>query len=169
MYSKTNVRAMCEGALCIALSIVLSKLNIFEMPQGGSVDLELVPLILFAYRRGIKWGVGAAALDGLLKILLGGYVYNPIQAIVDYPLAYAFAGLAAITPRIAGLIIAAVGQIACHVISGVIFFSQYAPEGQSPFIYSLLYNTPVISVKYLISGIVALLLWKALEKALPEA
>lgn len=158
---------MIEGALCIALSIVLSKINLFEMPQGGSVDFELVPLLLFTYKRGLKWGARAGALTGIVKILLGGYVYNVIQAVLDYPLAYAFVGLAAFHPMILGLILAAAGQTACSVISGVVFFASYAPEGQSPLAYSLAYNVPVLGVKYILSGIAALILWKALERELP--
>ncbi len=57
-----SVSIMIEGALCIALCIVLEKINIFSMPQGGSVDFELIPLILFAYRRGVRWGIQAGAL-----------------------------------------------------------------------------------------------------------
>ena len=162
-----NIAVMIEGALCIALSIVLSKFNLFTMPQGGSVDFSLMPLIVFTYRRGLKWGVQAGILSGLIRIVLGSYVYNPIQAALDYPLSYAFIGLTASHPRIVGLILAAIGKIACHVVSGAIFFAQYAPEGQNPWIYALIYNGPVESVKFILSGIVALILWKALERELP--
>ena len=162
-----NVLIMIEGALCIALSIVLSYFDLFKMSQGGSVDFSLMPLIVFSYRRGLKWGIQAGIVTGLLRIFLGGYVYNPVQAILDYILSYAFVGLTAMHPRIVGLIISAIGKIACHVLSGVIFFANYAPEGQSPLIYSLMYNVPVESVKYILSGIVALILWKALEHELP--
>ncbi|MBQ3447875.1 MAG: energy-coupled thiamine transporter ThiT [Synergistaceae bacterium] len=158
---------MIEGALCIALCIVLEKINIIAMPQGGSVDFELIPLLLFTYRRGAKWGVQAGALAGVVKILLGGYFLNVVQVILDYPLAYACVGLAAIRPKVVGLVVAALGQITCSVISGVVFFAQYAPEGQSPLMYSLLYNGPVLGAKYILSGIVAMFMWKVLERDLP--
>jgi thiamine transporter len=164
-----RIAIMIEGALCIALSVVLSYFDLFKMPQGGSVDFSLMPLIVFTYRRGLKWGVQAGILSGLIRILLGSHVYNPIQAVLDYPLAYAFIGLTASTPKIVGLILAAIGKIACHVVSGVIFFAKYAPEGQNPWMYSLIYNAPVESVKFILSGIVALILWKALERELPVA
>lgn len=166
---RKSVAIMIESALCIALSIVLSKFDLFIMPQGGSVDFSLMPLIVLTYRRGLKWGVQAGILSGLIRILLGSYVYNPIQAILDYPLSYAFIGLTASTPKIVGLILAAIGKIACHVVSGAIFFAKYAPEGQNPWMYSLIYNVPVESVKFILSGIVALILWKALEHELPVA
>ncbi len=162
-----NVLIMIEGALCIALSIVLSYFALFKMSQDGSVDFSLMPLIVFSYRRGLKWGIQAGIVTGLLRIFLGGYVYNPVQAILDYILSYAFVGLTAMHPRIVGLIISAIGKIACHVLSGVIFFANYAPKGQSPLVYSLAYNVHVESVKYILSGIVALILWKALEHELP--
>lgn len=162
-----RIAVMIEGALCIALCIVLEKINIFSMPQGGSVDFELIPLLLFTYRRGLKWGMLIGFLTGLVKIMLGGYMLNVIQVALDYPLAYACVGLAAFHPRVVSLFLAAAGQIACSVVSGAIFFAEYAPEGQSPWIYSLLYNTPVLGAKYILSGIVAIFMWKVLERDLP--
>ena len=168
MLSKhNNIVVMVEGALSIALAIVLSKINLFRMPQGGSINFELVPLMIFAYRRGLKKGIFAGALVGILKILLGGYVLNLIQAILDYPLAFACVGLVSFGPKILGFILAACGQISCSIISGAYFFGEYAPEGQNAWIYSFFYNAPVLGVKYLISFIVALILWRALEKNLP--
>jgi len=165
-YNHKNNIAMIEGALCIALSIVLSNFTLFRMPQDGSIDFELVPLMIFAYRRGLKHGLIAGFLVGLLKILLGGYVLNFVQAVLDYPLAFMCAGLIAVKPKILGFLIAACGQISCSVVSGAYFFSQYAPEGQNAWVYSLLINVPVLGLKYLISFIAALILWKALEKQL---
>ena len=164
---KINLAAMIEGALCIALAIVLSKLNIFALPQGGSVDLELVPLLLFAYRRGPKLGVLAGILTGFVKILIGAHVYHPVQMILDYPLAYAFVGIAAFYPRVLWLILAAFCQIASHVISGVIFFAEYAPQGWNPWLYSIIYNGPLFAAKYAVSSIIAILLWRVLQRTMP--
>ena len=161
-----SIAPMTECALCVALSFVMSKINLFTMPQGGSVDFELVPLILFAYRRGWKWGINAGILTGLMRIILGSYFYTPIQVILDYPLAYSFVGLADLHPWWLGLIVAWAGQTASSVVSGAIFFAQYAPEGQSPWVYSFFYNAPVLGMKYILSGIAAFLLWKILEREL---
>ena len=155
---------MVEGALCIALAIALSKIYLFRMPQGGKIDFELVPVMIFAFRRGLKKGIFAGFLVGLLKIIFGAEMLNPLQFFLDYPLAFACTGLVAFGPKILGLIIAACGQIACSVVSGAYFFAEYAPEGQNAWVYSFFYNAPVLGVKYLISFIVALILWRALEK-----
>ena len=164
----SNIVIMIEGALCIALAFVLSKLNLFRMPQGGSVNFELVPLMIFAYRRGLRKGLLAGFLNGILKMIVGGYILNPAQAALDYPVAFMCVGLAALSPKIWGFFLAACSQILCSVLSGVIFFAEYALEGQNPWIYSFLYNAPVLGAKYLISFIAALFLWKALEKNLPS-
>ena len=66
-YRTSRTVVLVERALCITLSVVLSYLRLFRMPQGGSVNLELVPLILFAWRRGLYWGTGAGVLTGVLK------------------------------------------------------------------------------------------------------
>ena len=163
----SNTVIMVEGALCVALSIVLSKFDLFRMPQGGTIDFELVPVMILAYRRGLKWGVFGGVLIGITKMLTGGYILNPVQAFLDYPLAFARVGLCAIHPKIIGFIIAACGQILCSIVSGAYFFAEYAPEGQNPWIYSFFYNAPVLGTKYVISWIVALILWKALERELP--
>ena len=162
----TNTVAMVECALYIALSFVLTKVNLFTMPQGGSVDFELVPLILFTYRRGWKWGLIAGTMEGVLRILLGAYFLNVAQVILDYPLAYSFVGLTDLHPFWLGLIAAWAGMIASSVVSGAIFFAQYAPEGQNPWVYSLFYNAPVLGAKYIVSGIAAFILWKILERDL---
>lgn len=164
---RTNIISMIEGALCIALALVLTRLNLFVMPQGGSVDLELVPLLLFAYRRGAKLGILVGALTGIMKVLTGSYFLNIVQVVLDYPLAYAFAGIAAFFPRFLWLVLAALGQLTSHVISGAVFFAQYAPHGWNPWLYSLIYNAPVILAKYALSSIIAIILWRILQKAMP--
>ena len=166
--ARNNISAMIEGALCIALSVVLTKVNLFKMPNGGSVDLELVPLMLFAFRHGVKFGVGTGALCGIVKILTGGYFFNVIQVFLDYPLAYAFSGLSGFKIKILGILMAASGQIISHVISGAVFFAEYAPAGQNAWLYSLIYNAPVITVKYVLSGFIAMILCKALNSLVPS-
>ncbi|MDO4787069.1 MAG: energy-coupled thiamine transporter ThiT [Fretibacterium sp.] len=160
---------LVEGALCIALSVVLSYIRLFRLPQGGSVNLELVPLILFAWRRGLFWGCGAGVLAGVLNLLLGGYVTHPVQAVLDYPAAYGAMGLAALFPRqkLSGLLVAALAQFACHLLSGAIFFASYAPEGTNPWVYSAVYNGSFLAPKVILSAVVTWFLLRKLERIHP--
>ena len=41
-----TVRMLCEGAVMIALALVLGLLKPFELPQGGSISLEMLPLFI---------------------------------------------------------------------------------------------------------------------------
>ena len=93
-----NVRItiLVEGALAIALSVVFSALRLWSMPQGGSITLEMLPLFLFALRRGGRYGCAAGAVSGLMQLLTGGYMVHIAQAALDYPLAFGVLGVAEI-------------------------------------------------------------------------
>lgn len=137
-----STRTLVEGSLAAALSVALSYLKIWNMPQGGSVTLENVPLVLFALRHGLRGGLSAGAVSGTIQLLLGGYVAHPAQALLDYPLAFASLGLAALAPRPlwAGALLGSLARFCCHVLSGVVFFASYAPEGTNVWIYAIGYN-----------------------------
>ncbi len=161
--SRFDASVFMEGVFCVFMAATLSKLNLLNLPQGGSVDLELVPLMIFAWRHGMAWGSCAGAMFGIVKILLGGYIRSPIQAFIDYPLAYSTIGLVAIFPDLAqrrtvGIIVAAFGEIACKLMTGAIVYGRYAPYGQSPWAYSIAYHAPGIALKFSISGAISILL-----------
>lgn len=73
--NKTTKR-ITEGGLMIAAAIVLSYFRI-QFLQAGSINFCMVPLILFAVRWGLGWGIGAGAIFGTLKYFLaGGFAIN---------------------------------------------------------------------------------------------
>ncbi|MDR2780334.1 MAG: energy-coupled thiamine transporter ThiT [Synergistaceae bacterium] len=167
--SFNRTRALVEGALCVALSVVFSNFKLFSLPQGGSVTLEMAPLLYFSYKYGYKWGVPAGAMSGLLQMLMGGYVAHPAQAVLDYPAAFACMGIGGVFGQsgkgaAAGTALAAIARMACHVLSGVIFFASYAPEGQNVWIYSLVYNASFMTPSIIITAVVAWVLWKKFLK-----
>ena len=69
---------MCEGAVCVALSLVLSYMKIPIGAGfggwGGSIDLVMIPLIVYALRRGTGWGLGAGLVFGTLKFFFAGSI-----------------------------------------------------------------------------------------------
>ena len=69
--SKTKV--LVEGALLIAISAVLSIWPKFKfLPYGGSITVcSMLPIILFSYRRGIKWGLLAGLAFALIQTITG--------------------------------------------------------------------------------------------------
>ena len=46
--TRRNTRALVEGAIMIALATILGYLRLYRFPFGGSVDLALIPILIFA-------------------------------------------------------------------------------------------------------------------------
>ena len=99
-----GVRAIAEIGVAVALAAALSWIAQafpLRMPQGGSFGLEMLPILFIAMRRGVLPGVVAGGLFGLLQLTgVAGtpYIYHPLQAALDYPLAFAALGLAGLVP-----------------------------------------------------------------------
>ena len=49
---KTNLklRSLVEGALFVALAQVLGYLKLFELPQGGSIVISMLPIFIYCAR-----------------------------------------------------------------------------------------------------------------------
>ncbi len=154
------VYTITEIGVAVALSVVLSMIRVFRMPQGGSVSLEMLPIFYVALRSGGGVGLLAGLAFGLAKLLLGPYVVHPIQLLLDYPLAFAFLGLAGFFPKypVIGIILGGLGRFAMHVLSGAIFFASYTPEGTNVWLYSATYNASYMVPELVIAVIVMLVL-----------
>ena len=49
---RTKTRALTEGAIMVALATALSYVKFFELPNGGSVCIGMVPILIYC----IRWG-----------------------------------------------------------------------------------------------------------------
>jgi len=152
-------KVIAEAVDIIALTFVLKDLlpPIYQLPQGGSITLGgMVPLLWFALRRGWRLGILAGGIYGLVHIAMGGYVIDPIQALLDYPLAFGVLGVAGFFRKypMLGVGTGIIGRFVFHFISGIVFFSIYAPVGMHPAVYSAIYNGSYLIGEFLISAIV---------------
>ena len=87
--------ALSYAAVAIAMSFALAEVRLFRLPQGGSITFaSLLPLAIFSYIFGIKRGLLVALTFGMLRAISDPWILHPIQFILDYPLAFAFIGLA---------------------------------------------------------------------------
>jgi len=162
-YAKTGTKIIAEGAVAVALSVILKDVlpPVIRLPQGGSVSAAgMVPLFWFSMRYGLRAGLEIGVIYGLVHMALGGYVINPVQAILDYPLAYAALGLSGLFRKypIVGVGVGVVGRFLCHFISGIVFFAIYAPEGMNPALYSAIYNGSYLIIEFIISSIIIYIL-----------
>ena len=169
-----DTRVLTEAAISVALAFVLGLFVLFKMPVGGSVSLEMIPLILLALRQGWKVGAVAGAAYGLLDLAIDPFVVHPVQLLLDYPLAFGVLGLAGLfKPTVRGAVlgatVAVLARFFCHFFSGVVFFASYAADYDlNPFLYSAAYNAAYLVPSLAIAVVVVAVLLKALEAAQPS-
>ncbi len=145
-------RCIALAGVCIAMSFALSYIKLFKMPQGGSVTLvSLLPLMIFSYAYGVKKGVLAGFVYGILQAAQDPYIIHPAQFLLDYPIAFALVGFAGLFASIRAIrlpqvrfvlggVLASVLRFVSHVFSGVFAFAAYAGES-NVWAYSLAYNS----------------------------
>lgn len=175
---KWSTKMLAEAGIMIALSVLLSRIKVYEAPMGGSVTAgSMIPILLFAIRWGVGPGMITGATFGVLKLILGGSVYTPVQAILEYPIAFGLLGLAGVISIsekefeiadylriILGTLMAIGGRFLCHFFAGVVFFGKYAPEGMSPWKYSFGYQITYLLPEFIISALILSLIWKPISR-----
>ena len=144
--SRLTVKQLAFCAMAIALGTVLSNIKLFDLPYGGSVTLlSMFVICLTGYLFGLGAGIMSGVAYGVLQLIIDPYVLYPMQLVVDYILAFGALGLSGLFTNakvglIKGYIAGVLGRYVFSVISGWIFFGEYAWEGWAPLPYSLAYN-----------------------------
>lgn len=187
---ESRTRVVVEIALTVALAAVLRRFAVWQMPFGGSVSLDMLPLAVLAVRRGVRAGVTAGVLFGFVDYLIEPFFVHWVQLILDYPLAFGLVGLAGLVRPLAqraaahaaakgtkavtlawtaalGTLIGATARFASHFMSGVIFFAANAPKGQPVIVYSAVYNLTYLLPSAVAAAVLAAALVPALELAVP--
>ena len=149
---------LVECALFVAVALVLDLFKIYEMPYGGSIKLVMLPLIIIALRRGVKWGTFSSLVYLVIAIVLGReaifYPGSTLKVIVmciifDYVLAYAVIGLAPVIAkqfknRVLGYSVATFAvcfiRFLSHFISGITIWADMTKGTKGMIIYSIVYN-----------------------------
>ena len=138
-----RTQILAEIAIFTALSTALSLITFVVFPQGGSVTAgSMVPMVWLALRRGPKIGIFAGVVYGLVQLAILPQIYYPLQILLDYPLAFGCLGFAGFFKKyaLAGVIVAVIGRFVMHLISGAVFFAEFAPAEMDPWVYSAIYN-----------------------------
>ena len=171
--SKANTRMLVEAGLAIAIAYVLHFVVLFQMPQGGSVNAaNMVPLFIFALRWGGKAGMLTGAVYGLVAFLLGfKFSLHPLSIILDYIVGFGalvvavFFGYSRPAAMI-GYFTGCTLRWLSSVISGAVVFASYAPAGQNPWVYSIVYNATYMIPEMLINGLVIVLFYTQIMKGI---
>ena len=151
-----KTKRITESAMLLAIAIVLeliSKTFIPEQTFGGQITLvSMLPVVLIAYRHGVKWGFVASFTYALLEMALGAKTVSSaflpgffgdgamivnaiIMCLLDYVAAYTALALGGIFRNriqkpglslMAGSIVALCARYVIHILSGYILFSSWA-------------------------------------------
>lgn len=143
---KIGTKQLVVCAMAVALAMVTSMLKIYSFPFGGSVTLFSMLFICFVgYLYGPATGMLTGAAYGVLQLLIEPYIYFPLQVLVDYPLAFGALGLSGYFSKskhglVKGYLFGVLARYVFAVISGWLFFGEYAWDGWAALPYSLVYN-----------------------------
>lgn len=147
-----KTKTLCEASIFIALALVLETISLYKLPNGGSVTLSAVPLVLFAVRSGCGWGAMAGFVFGGINYMMGGRAIDWATIICDYFLAFAMLGFGAGLFRkkrlgvVFGSLTGGALQFLTSYLVGVFVWGKYMPEVflgmpmTSPWVYAFLYN-----------------------------
>ncbi len=162
MKNHEKITALVEGAVMLALAIVLSCLRIYKFPWGGSVTvLSMLPIAVYSIKYGLPRGLAISFLFALFQLCQGitdglfGWGLTPVMLIscimLDYLLPYTVIGIAGMLRKkgaagwIAGITVAITARFLLHFISGVVIWHSFGTlwEGfstENEWLYSLCYN-----------------------------
>lgn len=157
---KDELIVVTEGALIIALALALS----FVPHTTGVSAIEfmygLIPMSVYALRRGLRAGLMASFVWGMADLILFGFskggFLNLFQGILEYPIAFGVVGLIGLGSKpvkeaigrgknAMGLILlySSIGFFAkyfFHFLAGGVYWGMYAPKTMNPWVYSLVIN-----------------------------
>ena len=174
--SRMKLRALTEGAVLVALAQILGYIKLYELPNGGSVCLSMLPIFVYCARWGFGKGLLASFAFSLLQLLLdGAYAWGWQSMLLDYLVAFTPLGLAGLFKGkkwgiFVGTVVGCLGRFVVHYISGVTIYKILAPTEfmkwtfTSPSAYSLVYNGSYMLPNTIIALVIAAVLYKPLKK-----
>ena len=130
MNGKEKIKAVVEAGIFIAITFIVGRMEVHILPQGGSLNIAALPLAIYAVRNGVKWGVTAGAVYGVLILMWTGFLYHPLSGLLDFiipPAAMGLAGLFKGNPYWGIVLGCTVGMVS-HILSGVIIFGHFMPD-----------------------------------------
>ena len=162
------------AALYVVLKYTGDLIPFLQMPQGGSIQLELIAVFAASWHLGWKKGIGTALLAWLLTFVLGSgrWFLSPMQYALDYFIPLIVVGMASLfsgrkKPHYyAAIFISMVLRYLSNVLSGVYYWppEDTVAGSKTAWIFSLNYNLWYTLVTCIICMMVVPELLKRLSK-----
>lgn len=112
-------------ALFMALDYITNMVPFLQMPNGGSLGVSTIALLMASYHLGWKKGLAVSTLSVAAQFITGP-MYTPdlIGFALDYLFAFAIYGIACVFPNIGyfytGVLFTNAWRFACSTISGMV-------------------------------------------------
>lgn len=163
-----NVKLLTEGSMMVALSVILSVLSDLaglKLPNGGSVSLSLLPIFIFAFRRGAVGGALVGFTYSIINLLIDGF-FHWGSIFFDYLIPYALVGLIAglfmkkaqagkIGYTMLAIFLGGAARWLCHSFSGILFFAEYIPADANAFVYTFItYNGVYMAINIILNMLI---------------
>ncbi|MBQ6249965.1 MAG: energy-coupled thiamine transporter ThiT [Oscillospiraceae bacterium] len=170
------LRALTEGGIMVAEATALSYLKLFELPQGGSVCIGMLPIFLYCVRWGLKDGLLCSLAYGILQLIFdGAYAWGWTSMLLDYVVAFSVLGFAGLFARqkygvFVGTVVGCLLRFIVHFISGVTIYRIYEPVElfnttfANPYLYSAAYNGSYVAIDMALCLVIFALLYKPMKK-----
>lgn len=176
----TKTLKLVEGAIMVALAVVLSYIKFKFLPYGGSITLvSMLPIMVYSIRHGLSWGMLVSVVYALVQMFidLGEVSSWGLSAAMfagclafDYIIAFSVLGLAGmfrnkgVGGAVCGMIIAMLLRYISHIVSGVVIFKSAGAiwEGlniENSLLYSMAYNATYMLPEIVFSIIVVVILF----------
>lgn len=85
--NKININNFIEASLLVVLALILGEIKLRVGNSGGSINLSMLPLVLYSYRHGFFKGIIVSSIVfGVLSNLLDGYGFKTY--FLDYFIGY---------------------------------------------------------------------------------
>lgn len=163
-------------ALAVVLDYVKELLPFLNMPNGGSINIALLPIVIGSFVLGYKKGIVIGLMWWLLTFIMGmnrWFISMP-QYLLDYIIPSGIIGISSIFYHkrkvyevILGIILAMIIRTASILVSGAIYWPGDAASGSvAAWAGSLSYNLPYSIATLLMLIVVSPVILKSIKKYL---
>lgn len=151
-------------AMFVVLEYISAVVPILQMPQGGSVSLSGIAIMMAAYFLGFKKGLVVAVVGVVVTAMFDPItVYHWSQVFIDYPLAFGGYAFCALVPNLKvknltlpmGVLLGNAIRFMAHNLSGWIFFAEWYPGDVlwGVVLYNATYMIPTTIVGFIVMTI----------------
>ena len=179
--TNNSLLTLIEGGIIVGICFVLQYIPNSAGVSSIQFSYGLIPLAIYAVRRGTFPAMIAGGVWGTLDWIRtgGGVVFGPQQIILEYPVAFALAGLTGLGAyqvvkaikqdklnRAYALMllyfsIGTLAKYSAHFFAGGWFWGAYAPKWANPWLWSLIVNGGSAVANIVLAGV---LFWVLVKK-----